>query len=152
MSLSTRPPPWTLIKKRVDQTVNNSTTLQNDNELKFVYSANISFSWRLFLVYDTPATADFKLQLIITPGVVISSTMHYAIAPSATAFENIGTQTAGIVALSILSAAGTRGFFNAQGIFTSSLSSSFLVQWAQNTAVVGNTTVLKGSYLEFFPA
>jgi hypothetical protein len=29
---------------------------------------------------------------------------------------------------------------------------SFTVQWTQNTAVVGNTTVLAGSYIEVCPA
>jgi hypothetical protein len=133
-------------RKTANQTVNNSTTLVNDNELLVSIEANTTYEMLLHVRYDSSTVADMKINLTLpsgcnTPHMMFlgggtgSAVQHAAAAsPSfstvdgqgvgtATAFDYVGTLVNG-------SNAGTVRF-----------------QFAQNTAEATNTTVQAGSTL-----
>lgn len=144
----------TLARKSVDETVNNSAALQNDDHLFFSVAANEVWFVQAWLVIDSGATPDIKFGWTLpaaatmrwgfiggdqatgtVPGWHWSAGVGTVLATTGTltqagsgAGSAIGTAFAGIAAIG-----GTAG--------------TVQLQWAQNTANVSDTKVLMNSAL-----
>lgn len=144
---------WTsTIVKSTDESVSSSTTLQDDDELKFTPTANKSYIVEVAIIYASPtggATPDIKVA------VGIDSTFRGA----GTNF-GINTGDSGLIApliqgfqlnapLAFGTAAGDRTIWYS-GTFTADGSATpFKVQWAQNTSNANATIVRAGSLLRY---
>lgn len=129
--------------KSADETVNNSATLQNDNDLAVDVEANGVYSLHLYLVYSSGATPDFKIDFT---------------APSGTTFEasffdyNGGSFAWGATSAlgSVTGLAGTGAnapFILRATVFVGGTAGTVQLRWAQNTANASDTIVRKGSRL-----
>lgn len=54
--------PWTTVVKQADETVTNSTTMQDDDALTFALAANTTYLFRAVIFFNTPAAADYKYR------------------------------------------------------------------------------------------
>lgn len=129
--------------KVADETVNNSATLQNDDELLFPVSASTNYILRGRIVFNTGATPDIKIGWTGPTGF----TMDYSVlgfsggaAFSANRFSETGTPE--------VDGAGVADEFFLDGIVKISTTAGTLqFQWAQNTANASNTLVMANSYI-----
>lgn len=126
------------IVKGADETVNNSSTLQDDDELTTSLNANKEYGFLVTIWTVSNTTADFKYAFPLNgnTGVKILGGFNSSPAIGTDSMDTsttIGTSTAEL-SLGIIGHITTGG---SAGAFT--------LQWAQNTATVVDTKVLKGS-------
>jgi hypothetical protein len=124
--------------KSADETVTNSTTFQNDDELVVPLLANSQYFIEFFLIYDTIQAADIKIQFTGPAGCTFDWS-HGGLGTSATTsvgavsrnYRNIGgTGTIGGPA----AAAGTNAVIPGEGrAVTAGTAGNLQLQWAQNT-------------------
>ncbi|MEJ0061854.1 MAG: DUF1566 domain-containing protein [Alphaproteobacteria bacterium] len=144
--------PFALEAKTADESV-SSTTLQNDDHLKFTLSANES-RWFTGVLYlsSADATSDFKAAFTVPSGAtgqwhliangtgqtnVTSVTQsHSATITGQLTAGSVGTGTIGALALSI------SGY-----VVNAATQGDIQLQWAANGA--GTSTLLKGSHMLF---
>jgi hypothetical protein len=143
---------WTLLVKAADETISNDNTLSDDNTLFFTTVASTNYTIRGRIFWQSRTASDFKYQ-IAHSGTTTKFRMYTwrvgydggAVASPVAAFAtSSASQTVATVAnddiwflefhlqLQVGGSGGTLSF-----------------QWAQNTAVVENTSVLEGSTLEY---
>ena len=135
----------TIVRKTANQTVNNSTTLVNDDHLLLALAANEVWYVKLILLQTSSATADIKYQFTVpTDGALYGMTTYC---------NASDTWTSGYtVAASILSISG------GMAAIPNRLVTEFIVknganagnlqlQWAQNTADASDTIVKANSSL-----
>lgn len=142
--------------KAADESVNNSTTMQNDNHLVVSLSANGVFEVECMLIVNGPTAADFKAAWTSTGGVSILSG-RLCIGGSA---SNTGTRQAithmslpGLGALADQAAycagdATDKSVVIERFIVRTTTAGTLQLQWAQIGAVASNTTVYAGSYIK----
>lgn len=144
------------IAKTADETINSSTTLQNDDHLVLSVVANAVylFTLDLYMTESTDYVGDFKMSFTCPTGATFD--MHGAGA-HATSFTG-GTSSDGewIGKLAATSAAATLAF-GVGNVLTgvriygrlvmSSTAGNFQLQWAQNTSDASGTTLKAGSYM-----
>lgn len=136
------------ITKQVAETVNNSTVLQDDDELFFAVAANTDYEFEFTLFTSTNPAADFKLQLTgpAAPTFILTIASYYhpngnTAAEVATAFSTVAIFT---------SDTGNDGMIKITGtLYNGANAGTVQLQWAQNTAFVGNTQVRKGSTIRY---
>lgn len=136
--------------KASDETVNNSDTLQDDDDLKFTASASAKYFITLLLKITTTAVADLKLKFdcpgsytydLVNTGAIgeltSSAQPQIALADMWTeaADETFNGASSAQTAIwwGIIEADGTGGEVN--------------LQWAQNTAEATDTKIHQGSCL-----
>jgi len=126
------------IIKTSDETVNNSSSLQNDDELKFLMLAGETWAFEMVIFYDTGTTPDIKFK--------------FAGAPSLSALWSFVDSDPNIVqemadsASRIGGGAGNKRACHIKGIvWNPSGMGNLTFQWAQNTADASDTKVLTGS-------
>lgn len=134
------------VRKAADETVNNSATSQNDNELTFAIGPGEEWVGEVVLFVSGDGTADFRAALSVPPGASALYANHgprladtIVIAdPYATSgdLSNMGAATTG--ALHVIRFSVVNG----------STAGSVTLQWAQRTATVADTTLKAGSYIE----
>ena len=137
----------TVKNKTADETVNNSTTLQDDDDLVVAILANETWIVEMVLLVTTDAGADFKLQVngpTASAGYVTAITTRYEAAAAndlvrgaaalGSPMSIVGTTTAYTIKVTAI----VRNGANAGNI---------TLQWAQDAAVVADTKVLTDSYL-----
>lgn len=128
-----------VVRKTADQTVNNSTVLVDDDDLKFAVGANEVWFVLMRLLHSTSIVADLKVGVTV---------------PAGTAFC-WGEQSSNVSALAF---GDVRGVLSAtvanpklavlHGVLTiGAVAGVFQIQWAQNTAEVSDTKVLTNSCL-----
>jgi hypothetical protein len=141
---------WQKAVKSSDESVISSTTLQNDDDLKFAMLANTNYRFRCFLLFDTGATGDFKYRHTgpASPTRVRIKRSH--VVGAGTAYAGIALDQAYSAAdIAIAGAAGT-GWVELEGMIQNGANAgNFQIQWAQNASEAVNTTVLQGSYIEW---
>lgn len=127
-----------IIYKTATETVNNSTTLQNDNELILPVLANEVWVFKLSVLYRSATTPDIKFGWTVPAG----TTMSWALNDTAQAvFDESGAGQVAGAGSSTTSIAG-----NVNGIiFVGSTAGNVNLQWAQNVLEVSDTKVLLGS-------
>lgn len=132
----------TIVHKTADETVNNSTTFQDDDELILPVLANEVWEFTLHLLYDSSAVADIKVGWTVPTG----TTMYYsaiyldtALAEATSAHLREGN------ALTIGGAGAFRHAVLSGIILTAATAGDVKLRWAQNSAEVSDTKVLKDS-------
>lgn len=139
---------WTTLIKAADENVNNSTTLQGDDDLTFTVLANKTVQFRGVAWFNTLAAADFKCRFNFAGSIL---QIHWNVAPAGLGPVSEGIDNAVPSANQVILGTGTTaGYVEFDGIAVADGSNRALTfQWAQNTATVGNTTVKAGSYIEY---
>ncbi len=127
----------TLIVKKVTEVVNNSTTIQSDDEFTKTLQPG-TYVFNAFLLLAGAAASDFKM------------TFSFGGTSTSAGYNTMASQYLTIALDSNVNQV-TATWPNAlavHGYLVVTVAGTFELKWAQNTAVVENTSVLKGSYLE----
>lgn len=137
--------------KTADETVNNSSTLQDDNELFVAVRANNTYIVETGLIYSSGATPLIKVGFDFPSGATFVWTMdslHNSITAATRGdierfVQSGSTQSFGV------SGAGTKVDATPSGLLTvGSTGGNFTVQWAQQTANASNTVMYAGSWIK----
>lgn len=134
-----------LIVKEADETVNNSTTLQDDDELLFSVAANEVWQFEGVLNLSAPSDGDIKLTFTGPSGAVGSFSGVYV---DVSGGEDADAAALG-TSVSLTSLNNGRIVKFQGGIHNGANAGSLTLQWAQATALVGDTKVLAGSYIKY---
>lgn len=146
-----RYPPISIVRKTAAQTVNNSTTLVDDNELELELANNETVYFEAVIRYNGDVTADIKIAFVAPVG----STIRWD------NYNSMYVSTADTILISNaeITEGGTRSFGCATGIRTlnirgycqvGSTAGALKMQFAQNTAVVADTNIQFNSVLKVF--
>ncbi len=134
-----------IVSKTADETVNNSTTLQDDDHLLFALAANITYDVVLVLLHNSVSTTpDFKIGWSVPASCVmlwasISSNAWGSFGGTALAGEG-DTKTAGSVS-------GNGGAIFKALVRNGANAGNIQLRWAQNTADGSDSKFLKHSHL-----
>lgn len=135
------------IIKSADETVNSTTTLQDDDELTTALSANKRYFFVLYLYFVSDATPDFKYLLTVPTG----SNSRRIVSDWGAVFESSTTtpsiSTSPLVSNSNQYTVSVHGY-----VITAGTAGNLTLQWAQNTSDAANTTVKAGSTLIVYEA
>lgn len=129
--------------KNVDETVNNSSALQNDNDLSLSLASNASYVLTCHLIQNSGATPAFKLDLPLPGGATWWPGSFICGASLATA--QLGVM--GTPAITGISGTGSDSFVDFHARLDTTSSGTLTLRWAQTTANASNTIVRAGSYL-----
>lgn len=134
-------------RKLLDEIVNNSSTLQDDDSLFVALGANEAWSFEAFLLGTTPSLGtDIKIAFTIPTGASIS----WAVLPSWTpldAFEVSTVVTGSGTAKTIGLGSTTRAIHIRGFVSTDATAGNLQLQWAQGLATVEDTKLLVNSYI-----
>jgi len=134
-----------LLVKEADETVNNSSVLQDDNEILFAVAANEVWQFEGVLnISVITDTTSFKMTFTGPSGAVGSF--------SAIRYTSVGAidSDSGNLGTSISMSAGVgRAVYFWGGIHNGANAGNLTLQWAQNSAAVEDTKVLAGSYIKW---
>lgn len=130
-----------MIRKTLDETVNNSNAYQDDDELVISVAADSLYRAHLHVVYSSGTTPDFKITGTVPSGATAPRwTWHSASATPA--------QTAALTTGVILDGTGADAPLDAYGLVDTGGTSGVLqIRWAQSTANASNTIVRADSFL-----
>ncbi|THA31797.1 hypothetical protein E6R18_15825 [Streptomyces sp. A1277] len=139
-----------VVTKAATQTVNNSTTLVNDDSLFVPVEAGGVYEVTAWIVHSSQTAGDIAIGWsgpsgsTMTWGVQGPAASATAASDSAANFQQRSiSQTAGLGG-----GAGTAVCTDARGVLTvGSMSGLLRMRWAQNTANASDTQVLGGSHL-----
>lgn len=138
--------------KGADETTNTDTTLSDDSELSFDVSANATYKFRFTIFYDTPTAADFKYEITCPASPTLVSITTTAIAPGATSETITRESSCSFGPNTITETSGTDGYLVIDGVIQNGANAGSVdFQWAQNTSNGSDTTVYKGSLVEYVP-
>lgn len=138
---------WTSVVKSADESVQNSTTVQNDDDLFFTASSAVGYEWECSVIYGSPAGAgtpdikfDFGEDATVRGGYV-----YWLLTASDTwTSGNLATsQAAGSAGT-----AATNRIMYVKGMHTGG-GGTFRFRWAQNTSSNNATIVRAGSILRY---
>jgi len=136
------------VHKSADETVNNTSTLQNDDHILFAVGANEKWAFELQLFVIGNSTADFKMGWSVPSG----ATMRWFAGFGATA---AGGDLHGLASGELLTESSTRDLY-VNGtthhtlvgyVFNGATPGNVVLRWAQNTANASNTTLERGTFL-----
>lgn len=128
------------ILKSVDEMVNNSATLQDDDELALPVAADEVWSFELILFFKSSATADLKIGWSVPAGASmlwqeLDALSVAALIESGTLLvDGLGASTTAITVIRGVIVVGSAGGF-------------VQLQWAQNSAEVSDTVIEANSHL-----
>jgi hypothetical protein len=147
-ALVTEPRPL-FVRKVNDETVNNSATLQADDQLILAVAASTTYRFILRLIINTNATADFKTQFTFPSGTTMSYDAFTGSNPDTAASSLQGPSTQATIS-AFSGVAADQTLILEGWIITSTTAGSMGLTWAQNTANVSNTVVKTNSYWEIW--
>lgn len=138
------------IEKDTDEIVNNSNTLQNDDELTYTMAANTAYAVEGSIHYTSPtANPDFKYTFITPSGATI-----YLTSESFTTSSNVETCVINSSATTCVFAGNVAPDWTitVHGVVqTAATTGALQFQWAQNSARSEDTTVKKNSWMRITP-
>jgi hypothetical protein len=140
------------VRKTANESVTNSTTLQNDDELLLSVEANATYEMRAFLIFTAGTTGDLKYGWTAPAGATMDwnmggeeSTIGVPTGMAYWAANSIGGTdvAAGMTVSSTVVIARPEGLLRVSGT-----AGTFQLQWAQGAADAGTATTVKtGSWL-----
>ncbi len=133
---------WTKVNKTADESRNSTTTFSTDSALTFAMAANTAYQIRMFVFVDAGA-GNFKYQFTGPASPTSVRIMWFDTANGANASDTAYSTSHAFSGL-----ANAWVMIDAV-IVNGSNAGNFNFQWAQSTSNAANTTVLKGSYLEY---
>lgn len=137
-----------LAAKGADEIVNNSTTLQNDDDLFIALGANETWKFFAFLLYENNSSGgadDLKVGWTVPSGATIRW-MPQGLNATNTFYSDHDAYSGGTAAFgtsTIERIALMHGF-----VFTSTTAGNLQLQWAQGVASATDLRVQRGSFLE----
>jgi hypothetical protein len=139
----------TIVRKTADETVNNSITLQDDDQLLFAVEANSFYIFTLFVTYNSSTVADWKWNFSV-PASTTGRRKSDVLASGATSCGGSTTLASNVITQEVNSIGGTAS--DCENVITGQVATSgtagnVTFRWAQNTAEVSNTIVRANSYL-----
>lgn len=140
-------PVWggAFVSKTADETVNNSTTLQDDDHLVFAMAANTSYLVNaVFLLDATGTTPDFKFGWTVPSGCTMIWASSGGSSWESGSALSMASESAALVADS---RSGTTGAEYQAIVRNGATAGNLQLQWAQNTANGSDSKVLKHSHL-----
>lgn len=135
-----------LARKTLDETVNNTSTLQNDNHMSASVIANAVYEMRMRAIVNGGTTPDIKFGWTYPVGLTMSVHFFEGSTPStaASVLQGPGIETT-VPAFSTIAA---DQIIIIEGLVIVGANAGTLqLQWAQNVATASNTTVKINSYL-----
>lgn len=136
--------PPLFVEKTANQTVNNSTTLVSDTHLKFTMVANKRYAvWGCILMI-TPNTAEFDFKWLLPGSCTIDGSYDLSPVNDGGVFDFTENAEFAIQSDGSLQGASWSGVIVADGS-----GGVAQYQWAQNSAVAGNTTLYAGSWFSY---
>jgi len=135
-------------RKSADESLNTSTTLQNDDDLVFPIAA--SEEWVADVNLDVGAalsTTGFKVAITVPSGATMSLCAVASAFPGANTFKRTATSGTALdytAATAVDTNSSVRLFLR---VLNSTTAGNVQVQWAQSTSSGTNVTVRAGSFL-----
>lgn len=129
--------------KSIDETVNNSATLQNDDELLVALEASVRYDIFLQLSQNSGATPGFKFSFTTPTGATWGSGWYSS--GSSAANEQMGVTTTG--AVGGITGAAANSILTFRSPLTTTNAGTLQLQWAQNTTNLSDTIVRSGGIL-----
>lgn len=128
------------VSKTADETVNNSTTLQNDDELLFAIKANETWAFEMFLPFTCENnTPDIKFAITVPASATLYWILVYM---NTTKVEDTSGNAEWVEGANGLRIASITGV-----VINSSTAGNVQLQWAQDTADASDTILKTGSYI-----
>ncbi len=143
-----------LIVKTADETVNNSVTLQNDDELSFTATANKTYLVDLYLLLNGGITADYKFAWSLPSGAWYWGAEAEGGGGGISIYwvpKDVSAGSMAAISSSTLSVSGSantpQGLHLTTTIAIGGSGGTVNLQWAQNTQTVADTKVLAKSVM-----
>lgn len=132
--------------KPTDETVNNSATLQNDDDLSFAIEANDEWTFRFIAQANSGVAPGLQFAVTAPAGAICD--ISYIDAEGSVTASNVGCgATSGL-----MTGNGTTDVYEIVGsIRNGATAGDVQLQWAQNTVDISNTTIYAGSYVNAIP-
>ena len=127
--------------KPIDQIVNNSTTIQNDNDMVIALRSGKTYSGEVILFLNSPVTPGFKYDFLFG-GTFEAGTAEYG---SGTASSTVPVSTVAMSTVTVLTTDGTNQKITIQFRIKTTAAANLLFRWAQNVATAVDTKALTGS-------
>ena len=139
------------VRKTATEAVNDSTALQDDDELLFAIAANEDWMFELFLITDGPAAADIKFAFTVPA----AATLAWA----GIGLETTATDGEGVKVGETIEVSGTSVTYGEIGVATKVLvrlygtvenganAGNVTLQFAQGGAVATDTKIFANSWL-----
>lgn len=132
------------VLKGADETVNSSTTLQDDDDLVLALSASQTYAFEAFIVYNAAAAPDYKCAFTVPSG----ATLYWeVVALNSSAVLTKFTTTSSGGAVSLVGTGADIALTIHGVVIVSTTAGNLQYQFAQNTSDGGNTTTKAGSWL-----
>lgn len=144
---------WTYIRKTSDETVNNSNTPQDDNELVIPVATSSIYEFEFVLFCEATGTAaDWRFGFTVPSGTTMLWGLH---GDGGTKFSG-GSAAQSSISLNDAAAVDNTGSNNGisgkiiRGIIvTAGTSGNVTLQWAQNSVTAANSTVKANSFVKY---
>ncbi len=146
-----------IVLKTADETVNNSSTFQNDDELSFSAASSSRYFVEAFLLTSDAANnlADWKFRYTGPAGMTAKLGVSGDSTTAGGTWGNVGTASAaptladeaGQVAMGSTGLTANQGIIIYAIITTAGTAGTINFQWAQFSAQVSDSKVLTGSFL-----
>lgn len=137
-----------IVYKSADETVNNSTTFQNDDALVTAsLTANKDFLFEAGIRVDSSTVADLKIQFTLPASATMEAAVIYVDTAGTNAFSAIyrgaSLSTGG-------AGAGTTRYISIHGLIKiAGTAGTVQLQWAQDSLEASDTKVLAGSFFRY---
>lgn len=127
-----------------DQTIQSTTTLQNDNALTLALATNATYILEANIFWDSGTGQDYKFTWAVPSG----SSLEWCYVSAATSGNTAALQAAGnVVSVTGLTVGSIHGMQHYGLLQVGPTTGSLRYQWAQNTSGAYNTSTRAGSYL-----
>jgi hypothetical protein len=142
-----------LVRKTSDETVNNSSTLQDDDTLLAALAASEVVTFQCFIIFDSGTTPNFKAAFTVPGGatIVYNWSSGISIDTSLAAGRENTASASGTALVWGGYGVGSKAAATLTGtVINGATPGNLTLQWAQNTANASNTKVYAGSFLLVF--
>lgn len=131
-----------VVLKAANEIVNNSSVLQNDDELIFSVAANETWEFNLLILYNATTTPDLKYTFSIPAG---ATCYWHAVVQSGGVVQNAFEY---VMSGKLADGQGDINGFTIKGVIVNGATAgSVQFRWAQYTANASDTTVYAGSHI-----
>lgn len=138
-------PVFDIVKKTADETVNNSTTSQNDDHLYYSVAANKVYAYRLSYMWHSAGAIRPKCDFAFPAGATNTWVAIFRAASTEHSERIANEQVTNMFEMG----ADTYQHIEIWGIIaTAGTAGTLQLRWAQNAAVAADLTGKKGSLLE----
>lgn len=130
------------VDKSIDETVNNSATLQNDDAFSFPLAANETYMIMILARISTGATSGFKYDWSVPAGATGVEWSAQFVSAAVVNIDNTASMTTDVGNTNAIQA-----MLYAARVAAAGTAGTAQFRWAQNAAIVGDTIVQAGSFM-----